>query len=213
MTSGLLEPRFARNLSQLAAQYAALAADAIEDDRDGWFSTHPYGPMRLKALHIFQRARSRRRGTRQLESQVAEILSLMEPSFLNDQLPWRDEVREFLALGGISVALADRKLEASELDAITAIVGRGPISRRLARLARRPAPARRQRLEELAAILTVRLSRLRRRRMVEDLAAIALADGRSVDAELDVLHTLAALLDVDTLFVEQTLGRLAKGLD
>jgi hypothetical protein len=49
--------------------------------------------------------------------------------------------------------------------------------------------------------------------MVEDLAAIALADGRSVDAELDVLHTLAALLEVDTLFVEQTLGRLAKGLD
>lgn len=55
-----------------------------------------------------------------MERQVAAVVDLMNPSVLGERTSCRREVREFLAYGGVEVALADQRLTRSEMNACCA---------------------------------------------------------------------------------------------
>jgi uncharacterized tellurite resistance protein B-like protein len=144
--------------------------------------------------------------------EVTEIMALMDPVFLDDDQPYHNEMREFLALGGLSVALADGTLDRSEEDEIERLLGGDLVVDESALAVLRDGGAD-QRLAELGRHLDMRLSPLRRKKILEDLTAIALADEQLADAELEVLARCAMMLGIDPNFIQEALARVSASLD
>ena len=221
LTSGLCDERFLKSAKEAAAQLSELSPSAIESTEDDWFSTHPYGPLRIKAIDLFARSETYHSllgrvggdlSESQLEKQVTEIMALMDPTFLDHELPCHAEVREFLALGGLSIALADGTLDRSEEQEIERMLGADLVIDE-ATLSLLGDGAADRRLAELGHHLDMRLSPHRRKRLLEDLTAVALADEQLAEAELEALCRCADLLGIETAFIQEALARVERSLD
>jgi uncharacterized tellurite resistance protein B-like protein len=220
LTSGLCDARFIENATQAAAQLTALSTDQMDSSEEDWFSTHPYGPLRIKAIDLF--ATSARYHSlvgrvgsslddREVDRQIATIMRLMDPTFL-----WRDaehahEVQLFVALGGAQVALADGTIDDSEIEVLSRIAGHGLLDGGADALEGDDGGD--DRLAELGKFLALRLPIGRRRRIIEDLASVALADRELHEAELRSLRRSAKLLKVDPSFVAEAIARVQIALD
>lgn len=218
LSSGLGQPRYLKNTREAVTQLAALAEEDIERCEDDWFSTHPYSPLRLRAIDLFARSTTYAKlsGTgqgsvseRDMEREVASIMELMNPSCLSERLASGAEIRELLVLAGVAVAMADAKVKKSEVDLLDRLAKGLDVK---AAFAADPEKAE-ARLRELAARLKVMLPLLRRQKIVEDLVSIALADGSVAPEEHETLSAIAELLDVDAFFVDDCLQRPEFALD
>jgi len=222
LTSGLSEPRFLGNAKESAHQWADIAAEKMESAEADWFATHPYSPLRLKALDVFARSRTyhtligKQGGELDeaaLEREVHAIMQLMDPSFLNDRSDASADVRDFLALAGVAVATADGTVVDAEHEMVIGLVGpEGRLSDG-ALIEELGDEEFERRLVGIAEKLCVRLSPVRRQKILEDLVAIALADEELADAEVQVLGAAAIWLGVDPRFVEEAIARYATALD
>jgi uncharacterized tellurite resistance protein B-like protein len=222
LASGLSDPRVIGNVKEAALQYASLKAEAIERDADDWFTTHPYGPLRIKSLDLFAQSRTfhelrgRAEGTlseAELEREVAEVIDLMNPAFLNEKGTCKAETRAFLVFGGVEIALADRKLKRSELDAIRSLAGEGRLADNLDEIAAMTEEQRGDQIIAAANVLNLKLPVLRRRKIIEDMTAIALADRKVDDSERSILYALCNALGIPPIFIDETLSRPAAALD
>ena len=235
LTSGLSSQSYLRHAEECATQFAAVAADAMESSEQDWFSTHPYSPLRIKALDAFSRSKTYhdllgRRGSdvafhqllgksgkalteAELEREVREIMRLMDPSFLGDASPVAPLVQEYLALAGMDVALADGTVARGEKKALGRLVGKRGVTQAKEKLAALSAEEHAARLGELGRELSLKLSPNRRLKIIEDLVVVALADNELHQAEVEVLIDAARRLDVTPQFVEATLNRALSGLD
>jgi uncharacterized tellurite resistance protein B-like protein len=219
LTSGLCDARFLKNAKEAAAQLDDLSqAESTEQD---WFSTHPYGPLRIKAIEAFSRSATYHSvigrvggdlSERELETSVASIMRMMDPSFSDGQAECHAEIKEMLVLGGLTVACADGSFDRSEEQEIERLLG-ADIRIGEESLAAVAEGAVRDRLAELGHHLAMRLSPVRRKKIIEDLIAIALADERLEDAEMQALDHCSRLLEIDPRFIEETLARVSTSLD
>jgi uncharacterized tellurite resistance protein B-like protein len=207
----------------------------MESTEQDWFSTHPYSPLRVKALDLFARSetfhrlRGRSSGEAKfhrllgksgkaipeadLENEVSRIMALMDPSFLRKDGDGRGAEREFLALAGLAVAYADGKLERNEQRVLAKLVGKRGVLQDASGLSELSLEAQEERLRQLARELTLGLTAARRKKLVEDLVAVALADRRVEKQELEVLRAAAALIGVESQFVSEALARAVRPLD
>lgn len=223
MASGLSDQRVIGDVREASKQFAALEAEAIETDENDWFATHPYGPLRVRALELFARstlfhALMGREGGElsesDLELEVTRVGDLMSPVFLSEKATCRREVGEFLVFAGVEVALADRRLKRSEVEVLRRLVGgEGKLADGIDEVVALSAEQRGDKIDALRGVLNVRLSPLRRGKLIEDVTAVALADRRLDAAELDVLYRLAAALGVDPLVVDRCVARPEGALD
>lgn len=222
LVSGLSEARHLGDPREIARQFARLTHEELEQSDGDWLATHPYAPLRIRALELFWRSTTyaalRGRsggelGERALEAEVEAVMGLMNPSCLDEKAAGRDEVRELLVLAGLVVASADERVDDAESRALARLTGARGLTVTLPPALRDSREARDARLGELAARLSVHLSLLRRRKVVEDLCAIARADGQIAPTEVAILQTLAILLGVDPLEVDAALARADAPLD
>ncbi|MCU0654786.1 MAG: M48 family metallopeptidase [Polyangiaceae bacterium] len=222
MVSGLRDPRFLGNLRDTTEQYTSLTAEELESSEEDWFSTHPYSPLRIRALDLFHQSKTFRKlrgrgegklSEAELERQVASLLDLMNPSALNDRVSCRKESREFLVYGGVEVALADERMSRRELSALKNLVGDGKVLDSIDEARAMNEDERGEKLLELQRTLRVHLSLTRRRKLIEDLAAIAWADNRLHDQERESLYWLAGGLGVQATFVDEALARPEGAID
>jgi uncharacterized tellurite resistance protein B-like protein len=235
LTSGLSAASYLKHADECAQQLAELDAAQMESTEQDWFATHPYSPLRVKALDLFSRSESyhslagRSSGEArfhrmlgksgkplteaELELEVTRIMGLMDPSFLTDDGQEKDKSRQFLALAGLAVALADGSLEAGEERVLGKLVGKRGVLRDATGLLELSPEAHEERLRQVAAELCVRLSAVRRQKLVEDLVAVALADQRLDRAEVEVLGAAADLIGVGPGFVAEALARATRPLD
>ncbi|MEZ4446875.1 MAG: M48 family metallopeptidase [Polyangiaceae bacterium] len=221
MTSGLTDERFLQRAAESADQYAELAREEIDSSAEDWFSTHPYSPLRLRALDLFARSRTFHDlcdsdggdlSEAELEEEVQALMLLMDPSFLEEREDI-DDLRDFLALAGRWVALADGTETADEravLDHLLRALG-APQGRDRVRSLSGDQMA--TRLVALGDKLNLTLSPVRKHKVVEDLLAVAMADQLLHDAEIDALADIVALLGADRMDVQAGLGRLQAALD
>lgn len=216
LTSGLCDPRFIENATRAAAQLSSLSADQIDSSEEDWFSTHPYGPLRIKAIDLFASSAryhslvGRVGGSLddvEVDRQIATIMRLMDPTFLWRDADYAHEVQLFVALGGAMVALADGTVDESEVEVLARIAGHGLLD------GGTDAIDGEERLRELGKFLALRLPIGRRRRIIEDLASVALADRELHEAELRSLRKSARLLKVDPGFVAEAIARVQTALD
>jgi uncharacterized tellurite resistance protein B-like protein len=235
LTSGLSAAHYLSHADDCARQLAELEAKQMESTEQDWFSTHPYSPLRVKALDLFARSetfhhlRGRSSGEAkshrllgksgkampeaELEREVTRIMALMDPSFLRGDGDGRAATREFLALAGLAVATADGKLERTEERVLAKLVGKRGVLQDASGLTELSVEAQVERLHQLARELTLGLTTVRRKKLVEDLVAVALADQRVDKAELEVLRAAAALIGVEAQFVSEALARATRPLD
>ncbi len=163
-----------------------------------WFSTHPFSPLRVKALVYFERSVLMRDGgttKEDLELSVQEAMSLMEPSYIKGTTAEAKAMRDLLVAGAMVVATADGELAADETTVLKKFfddeLDVGKLN-----------PERlRQMLPARIAAVKSQASVTRRMQVMRDLCVVARADSEITAAELQVLRDICRSLDVPCGFV------------
>jgi Zn-dependent protease with chaperone function/tellurite resistance protein len=214
LASGMASERVRPDLATFARQVESLASapEAREKEYDedtlGCFSTHPYNPVRVRAVWAFSRSepylQALGRSTdsawqlEDVEQVIERDLQLMEPSYLEEKNETSDTLRRLLYTAGIAVANASGGVEPSELEALGRLLGSDHAD----------APADVPKLlgdldGRIQAALEVPLRN--RAQLIQHLTIVAAADGSVSDDELHVMEDIARRLEVGAQVVHQTI--------
>jgi uncharacterized tellurite resistance protein B-like protein len=190
---------FLQQVDDMQAADAEPGQGAPEGD---WFSTHPFSPLRVKALRLFFESNLMdKNGTSLdvLDVGVQRLMSLMEPSYLDARTDAAIAMRHLLFAGSIAVANSAGGVTDEEIAAFEKFFEKGDYNDKLnAKRIEEELPQRIQRTKENA-------TEPQCMQVIRDLCVIAMADGNVVDAELDVLNSIADGLGVSRTFVCQTI--------
>lgn len=170
--------------------------------REDWFSTHPFSPLRVKALQLFHDsvlAKSGGISVEQLEMDVQALMGFMEPSYLEGRTEVSESMRRLLFAGGIAVANADGSISDKEIETFEKFLGEGSVSEGL-------------NIDKLIKALDGRTRSVRasasipqRMQVLRDLCLIAGAEDCISTAERRVLHHIADGLSISRNLVSQAL--------
>lgn len=194
LKGGLVQMRADDLLSQIGDLRDEQQAQANDKPRGDWFATHPFSPMRLHAAKLFSEQKSRE----QLEAGVAELMSLMEPTYLHEKTEAAELMRRLLLAGGVVIAAASGEIEPKEREALEKFFGAGSCSGVNVK-------ALGGDLERRAREVKERVGLLKRQQVIRDLCVVARADGHVHDAERALLLSTAETAGVDAAFVERAL--------
>lgn len=169
---------------------------------EDWFLTHPFSPLRVKALKLFHESDLIADGgisLNELDMGVESILSLMEPGYLEDKSDTAEAMRRLLFAGAVIIAQRNGGTSDAEIKAFESFFGSNTLTDKLD-------------VERLQADLPDRIVQVRqlasipqRMQVVRDLCAIAQADGESTETERSLLCDIAAGLNIPALFIEKAL--------
>ncbi len=222
LSSGLSRPVIRADLDAFASQVESMASAPSatidtrdEDDALDCFSTHPYTPVRVRALLAFGRSQAFQQAIGgsggdltidEVEHVVERDLALMEPSYLEDRSADAERMRKALYAAGVAVAACHGGIAPEEMTALRALLG--------AKQAQTPDDVPKI-LGELDAQLAdlASVSRVHRAQLVQHLTVIASADGHVAEEEYAEMARIASLLDVPTIIIDQTLAGAAAPMD
>ena len=197
LASGLSGRTIRFELEDFLAQVDAMQ---VEDDEPGrgapaedWFSTHPFSPLRVKALQLYDHsnlARPDGYDIDELETRIQGLMALMEPSYLDGRTVTTESMRRLLFAGGLLVAYADGDVDSRERETFEKFFGDGALSEDLNVAAIRDDLDRRiQRVKELATTAQCI-------QVLRDICVIARAEGKTTEAERTILEHIARGLAV-----------------
>ena len=181
----------------------------LEDSQPGqgaptedWFLTHPFSPLRVKALKLFYESNlMATSGTSidELDLGVEGLMSLMEPSYLEGKTDTAEAMRRLLFAAAIAVADASNGVSDGEIEIFEQFFGDRSFSDKLD-------------LDKIKAELPERISQTKaltsipqRMQVIRDLCLVSRADGHTTDVERDVLCQIARDLDISPMFVAKTM--------
>ena len=206
LASGLRGTRGNVAMEALLQQVATLRAQGIatadEPDRDEWFSTHPFSPLRLEAAALAHASGLFDGGAAEpdeLERQTLELMGLMDPGYLKAKTDEARAMRRVLLAGGFLVASADGEIADEEVAALDGLLGEGTVHGKLSAEALRDDLPRR--LEDLRSMV----GGGRRRQVIRDICMIARADGHVAPGERSVIEDICEGLEVPAAFASQVL--------
>lgn len=222
LASGLSSSRVSADLEAYARQVESLASapearqkPRDDDDTLDCFSTHPYSPLRVRAVVAYSRSDQYKSLTGfgpgdikldDVEEVVERDLALMEPSYLEEKSDDAKSLKRLLYCAAVSVAAADGNVHEAEIKAVRRLVGQEEMWAGVDVVA-----AKKELEEKLAAALTQPLAR--RAQLVQHLTIVAAADGVVTPEELGEMGRIATRLEVGPTVIEQTLSASAHPLD
>jgi uncharacterized tellurite resistance protein B-like protein len=172
------------------------AADAIPGQgapMEDWFSTHPFSPLRVKALQLFHQSglmQDGGMGKEELELHVQGMLGMMEPDYLEGQTDVAKTMRLLFIAAAVAVANAREGISDQEKTVLKEFMGESfsiealNVDKLIDTL-----PKRIELVKERASIA-------QRMQVVRDLAVVARAEGEITDNELLVLFGVADGLSI-----------------
>ena len=207
LASGLTDNRvvnfdlaeFLRQLDEMQAVDAEPGQGAPMQD---WFSTHPFSPLRVKALQLFHQSGLMQDGgigKTELEIGVQGMMGLMEPDYLEGQTEVAKIMRPLFIAGAIAVANARDGIGDREKSVLKEFMGESfsldvlNIEKLIDAL-----PKRIQLVKKHASIT-------QRMQVIRDLSIVARAEGGVTDNELLVLYGIADGLEVPRSLVTNIL--------
>lgn len=189
-------------LSQIEDMQADEPAGEQGHPREDWFSTHPFSPLRVKALKLFDESAHARAGglsVDDLELEVQKLMGLMEPSYLEGRTEAAEAMRRLLFAGAIAIAQASGSISEAEIKVFEDFFGAG--SFRASFDIERITEELEHRIEQAKA----KTSLPQRTQVIRDLCLVARADGRTSLAQRKKLEDIAAGLEVEINFVASCL--------
>jgi len=219
---GLDLTSYISQVDSLASSPAARQKPRDDDDTLDCFSTHPYAPLRLRALAAFARsdAWQKLRGGSGMgavmslgdaEVLVERDLDLMEPSYLEEKGDEPEQLRRVLFLAALVVAWADGTIDPREQRAVVALLGDDV--RHNAMWGTPSLEEAKKELAEKLAKAAAESSLIRRAQLVQHLTIVAAADGVVTDAERDEMEKTAVALHIPVELIDQTLRAAASPMD
>lgn len=205
LSSGLTGDFIKFNLDEFLSQVDEMQTVDAEPGQGApqadWFSTHPFSPLRVRALQLFHDSdlmKSGGIGLDEMDVGVQRLMSLMEPSYMDGRTDAAIAMRHLLFAGAVVVASAGGDVTDEEIAVFEKFFEKGDFSEKLniARL-RADLPSRIKRVCEQTTLT-------QRMQVVRDICTIARADGGIADEERDILNEIADGLEVSRNFVCQS---------
>jgi uncharacterized tellurite resistance protein B-like protein len=219
LSSGVTDNSLSFQLRDYIDQFADLATEMTGDnvDPEDWYSTHPFSPMRLKTLDMFNRSETylkltgREGGSaelseEQLEFEIKKVMSLMEPSYLQESSELGEHMKSFVFMSGYLVAAANGVVEDSELRALGDLLDPQQVEARIGEMKSTSPDEIKGRVAAIADKLNVMLPVVSKLNVIKDLTVIAGADGSIDESELEILYALTSLLHIRPEFVDHVLS-------
>jgi tellurite resistance protein len=202
LSGGMIEFSLEDFLAQVDEMQLEDSEPGLGAPAEDWFLTHPFSPLRVKALKLFHESvlsKPDGMSVDQLELLVQELLGLMEPSYLESRTDTAEVMRRLLFAAAIVVAGASDGISEDEISTFEEFFGADSFSERL-------------NLDKLKAELDERVGRARdatsvvqRMQVLRDLCVVARADGGVTNAEMMELRRIARQLSVPSTLIDMTL--------
>lgn len=201
LTSNLIEIRIDEFAAQ--ADEMLMEKDPGKDDSNAedWFMTHPFTPLRVKALNrFFQSDLVKKGGTsrERLEVQCHELMQLMAPTYLEEDSQTAEMMRRVLFAAGCVLIKASGTINDKEIATFNSLFGEGTFGDHL-------------NIDKLEERLDVRIEEAnavvpfaRRIHIVRDLCLIARADGRVTRKERELVHLVGRKLKLSPTIIDQS---------
>ena len=172
--------------------------------KEDWFSTHPFSPLRVKALELFFNSvfvKDDGLSVDELEMSVQRLMALMEPNYLDGRTKTTETMRRLLFAGAVLVSEASDGIDDKEIERFEEFFGKGTFSDELDldRL-KQELPHRIEQTREHASVA-------QRMQVLHDLCLMARASGRVTAAEREVLVSISEGLNVSPSFIHTCLDR------
>jgi tellurite resistance protein len=204
--------------SGLTGNYANFSLDAflsqvdemqLEDGQPGqgaptedWLLTHPFSPLRVKAIKQFHDSglmNNQPDTLHELDVSIENLMSLMEPSYLEGKTDTAEAMRRLLFAAAIVVADESNGISDEEQAVFEEFFGKRSFSDKL------DLEQIKQELEERISQAKEQTSIPQRMQVIRDLCLVSKADGHTTEAERDVLCQIARALEIPPMFVTKTL--------
>lgn len=212
LASGLTTDLIEIQIDEFAAQVDEMAVE--EDDptkRDAnekdWFLTHPFSPLRVKALQQFFRSEFMAKdgvSVAQLEADTHALMEIMKPTYLKEKSEAAEAMRRVLFAAGCGLMAASGEISKKEIEAFDNLFGEGTFNDKL----------NLERLEESLKERTERANEVvphgRRIHIIRDLVMIARSGGRVTQREREYVHRIAKMLRLSVTVVEQCFSHSAE---
>ncbi len=172
-----------------------------------WFLTHPFNPLRVKALKHFTESdlmRSGGIGKAELEDRVQQVMGLMEPAYMEGKTDASRAMRNLFLAGAIAVADVYEGISDQEREVLKRFLEKGYAVEDLdSQRLRKILPKRIAEAKQWASLT-------QRMQVVRDLCIIARAERPVATAELELLNEIANGLNLPASFVQQCLEASAE---
>ena len=207
LASGLTSDRIVRfNLDEFLRQLDEMQAVDAEPGQGApvqdWFSTHPFSPLRVKALQLFHKSelmRSDGMAKGELEIAVQGMMGLMEPDYLEGRTQVAKIMRALFIAGAIAVANARDGISEEERAVLKKFMGESFSLDVL-------------NVDKLIDTLPKRIKLVKKKasvaqcmQVVRDLCVVARAEGQITDNELLVIYGIADGLGLPRSLVSHVL--------
>ena len=204
LASGLSGKLVQFNIEEFMQQVDEMQIEDAEPGQgapaEDWFMTHPFSPLRVRALKLFDNSVLAVKGGKsvdELEAGVQVLMTMMEPSYLEGRTDTAENMRRLLFAGAIAVANANNTITELEIAVFEKFFGPRTFSTDLD-------------IDQLIASLPARVSPVlsnttlaQRMQIIRDLCTVARADKVVKPEEIKVIESIAAQLEVPEHFVSQ----------
>ena len=204
LASGLSGKLVQFNIEEFMQQVDEMQIEDAEPGQgapaEDWFMTHPFSPLRVRALKLFDNSELAVKGGKsvdELEAGVQVLMTMMEPSYLEGRTDTAENMRRLLFAGAIAVANANNTITELEIAVFEKFFGPRTFSTDLD-------------IDQIIASLPSRVSPVlanttiaQRMQIIRDLCTVARADKVVKPEEIKVIESIAAQLEVPEHFVSQ----------
>lgn len=180
-----------------------------DDENADCFHTHPFGPLRVRALMRFASTSAYvehvgkgivELSAVDLERLTAEDLKMMDPDYLQEKTTQAAGLRDLLFTAGYLLAHVDGEAKASEMEALATLLGQDRVE------TKGSVELAEKKLDSLVDDVKKNCSLVDRTRLMQHLVIIAFADGKVNEKEVTFMEKTAGSLDVNPAVIVQTIA-------
>lgn len=220
LSSGVTTSSLDFKLQEYIKQFVDLEKVINDSDIDpeDWYSSHPFSPLRIKALELFKDSETyfeliHQKGGKiteqKMEEEISKMMSLMEPSYINGESEHGALIQRFIFWGGYLITIADGKIMDEEIEALASIVNEDVYKRCINEVKGKDMDYVKNYLAEMSDDVNAVLSVMQKLNMLRDLAIISYADNEVDEEELNILYGLAYLLEINENFIDKIIDEAA----